>query len=168
MAIPAHHNIATEFERNLDTFDPDGTLRAVNVAASARTAAAAVIGWADLWDEHVGPFYTAEHVRTLLATGDRPVSRQAVAQRTNLLALTTGSGRVVYPAFQFRTSSIPEGLGTVLEILDEELVSRWTVASWLITPNADLEDDTPLELLEAGSAQAVTDAARRWAFSLAA
>jgi len=168
MATPAHHSIATEFERNLDTFDPDGILRAVNVAASARTAAAAVIGWADLWDEHIGPFYTAEHVRTLLATGDRPVSRQAVAQRANLLALTTGSGRVVYPAFQFRTSSIPEGFSTILKILNEELVSRWTVASWLVTPNAELESDSPLELLEAGSVQSVVDAARQWAISLAA
>lgn len=168
MATPAHHSIATEFERNLDTFDPDGTLKAVNIAASARTAAVAVIGWGEMWDEHIGPFYTAEHVRTLLAVGDRPISRQAVAQRTNLLALTTGSGRVVYPAFQFRTSSIPDGFGTVLEILDEELVSRWTVASWLVTPNMELEHDTPLELLEAGSVQPVVDAARQWAFSLAA
>ncbi len=168
MATPAHHSIATEFERNLDTFDPDGTLRAVNVAVSARTAAAAVIGWADLWDEHIGPFYTADHVRTLLAVGDRPVSRQAVAQRTNLLALTTGSGRVVYPAFQFRTSSIPEGLGTVLEILDEELVSRWTVASWLVTPNKEFDDEAPLELLEAGMVEPVVTAALRWASNLAA
>ena len=168
MATPAHHSIATEFERNLDTFDPDGTLRAVNVAVSARTAAAAVIGWADLWDEHIGPIYTADHVRTLLAVGDRPVSRQAVAQRTNLLALTTGSGRVVYPAFQFRTSSIPEGLGTVLEILDEELVSRWTVASWLVTPNKEFDDEAPLELLEAGMVEPVVTAALRWAYNLAA
>jgi hypothetical protein len=168
MATPAHHSIATEFERNLDTFDPDGTLRTVNVAVSARTAAAAVIGWADLWDEHIGPFYTADYVRTLLAVGDRPVSRQAVAQRTNLLALTTGSGRVVYPAFQFRTSSIPEGLGTVLEILDEELVSRWTVASWLVTPNKEFDDEAPLELLEAGMVEPVVTAALRWASNLAA
>ena len=91
-----------------------------------------------------------------------------MAQRTNLLALATGSGRVVYPAFQFRTSSIPDGLGTILEILDEELVSRWTVASWLVTPNAEFEHDTPLELLEAGAVGPVVEAARRWAFSLAA
>jgi len=168
MATPAHHSIATEFERNLDTFDPDGTLTAVNAAVSARTAAVAVIGWADLWDEHIGPFYTADYVRTLLAVGDHPISRQAVAQRRNLLALTTGSGRVVYPAFQFRTSKIPDGFGTILEILDEELVSRWTVASWLVTQNAYLETDTPLELLEAGLVEPVVNAAYRWASSLAA
>lgn len=168
MALADHRSIATEFERVLDAFDPEGTFTTTDTERLARSAAVAVIGWADVWDDHIGPFFTAEHVRTLLSVDGRPVSRQAVAQRTNLVVLTTGSGSVAYPAFQFRTGSVPDGLGSVLGALSEEIVSRWTVASWLVTPNAELNGDTPLDLLEAGTPQLAIDAARRWAVALRA
>lgn len=168
MTSATHHNIAAEFERALDAFDPDGSLMATDTGHLARTAAAAVIGWADAWNNHLGPFYTASHVRSLLSVDGRPISRQAVAQRANLVGLTTGSGRVVYPAFQFRTGSVPDNLGDILGILSEQIVSRWTVASWLVTPNAELNSDTPLDLLEAGTPQPAIEAAHRWALALGA
>jgi hypothetical protein len=58
------------------------------------------------------------------------VTKQVSKRR--LLALTTGSGRVVYPAFQF-TAQRGAGLPGVVAT-STTLVSPWTVASWLVSP----------------------------------
>jgi hypothetical protein len=100
--------------------------------------------------QHLGPMYDVEGVRRLLGRPGAPVSRQAVSKRRGLLALTTGSGRVVYPAFQFGGGSPLPQLAQVLAELPEELVSRWTV-----------------DVLAAGNVDAVVRAARAWAAALA-
>jgi hypothetical protein len=47
-------------------------------------------------------------------------------------------------------------------------VSRWTVASWLVTPNQDLHGERPVDALADGYRVAVERAARAWAAGLAA
>lgn len=118
-----------------------------------------------LWDDSVGPFYDSDGVRHLL--GD--ISKQAVSDRVHrhrLLALRTGSGRLVYPAFQFDHRSMVAGLAKVLAIVAPDDTEGWYVASWLTTPDANLGAVAPVEALRAGRAGDVEAAARDVAASL--
>ncbi len=168
--VPAHRMVLSAIARELRLRDPDGTQVGTvdDLEELGRQAADRLFDDVRRWHEHLGGCYDVEGVRRLLSHGDRPVSRQAVSKRRSLLALTTGSGRVVYPAFQFRGSAPIDGLGPVLAALPEALVSRWTVASWLVSPNRDLDDERPIDVLADGYAPAVVTAARRWAAALAA
>jgi len=152
--------------------DPDGTRLGVftDVDQAAALAADRVLDPSVLWMEHLGAFYDTDAVRSLLAREGDPVSRQAVHKRKGLLILTTGSGRVVYPVFQFRGRQLAPGLDRVLNELPEPLVSRWTVASWLVDPERDLGDERPIDVLfdedQAGQ-DAVVRVAHNWAGQLA-
>lgn len=156
--------------RELLLRDPDGSRmrRVSDPEAVARAAADYAVDTADTWTEHLGGFYDVDGVRTILSRGGKPVSKQAVSKRRGLLALTTGSGRVVYPSFQFDSGSTLPGLEAVLREVPEELVSRWTLASWLISAQAELDGEPPVRLLREGSVEPVVAAARGWADSLAA
>jgi hypothetical protein len=120
--------------------------------------------------KQLGAFYDAEGVRALLARAGAPVTRQAVSKRKSLLAVTTGSGRVVYPAFQFQGRTPISGLGKVLEVLPETLVSRWTVASWLTSPEVALDGERPIDVLAndgPAGRRRVAEVAARWSAQLA-
>jgi len=162
-----HAEVVSSFEQTLAVLDPDGT-RIIDGEETGRRAAESVMGSAELWQDHLGAFYDSEGVRHLLSRGGKPVTRQAVSKRKNLLALKTGSGRSVFPVFQFRAGTPVAGLGAVLDVLSEEIVSRWSVASWLKTPNAELGHEAPIELLAEGNSKPVIDAAQRWAAVLLA
>jgi hypothetical protein len=152
--------------------DPDGTRlgSSTDVDQAAVLAADRVLDPSLLWLEHLGAFYDTDAVRLLLAREGAPVSRQAVHKRKGLLTLTTGNGRVVYPAFQFRGRQLVHGLDRVLNELPEPLVSRWTLASWLVAPERDLGDERPIDVLfdeDQGGVDAVVRVARSWAAQLA-
>lgn len=172
-ARPAAHLALIEaFSAQLAQYDPTGALvsRSDDVTLMARQAAQHVLDSASTWVEHLGPFYDTEGVRTLLSREGTPISRQAVHKRRGLLSLTTGSGQVVYPAFQFDGQRPTPGMTAVLHSLPEDLVSRWTVASWLMSADAELEGERPIDVLQEQGPegeQAVLDAARRWAGQLA-
>jgi hypothetical protein len=165
-----HRRLVEGFADELVRRDPDGRQaeQITDLEEAARAAADRLLDTAALWDEHLGGFYDTEGVRHVLARGDDPISRQAVAKRRDLLALRTGSGRVVYPIFQFIDGRPVEGLGEVLKALPDHVVSRWTVASWLLTPQRDLDGARPIDALADGSPHVVVRAARRWASALAA
>lgn len=132
----------------------------------ARETAEKVMDTSKRWQEHLGTFYDVEGVRNLLSRDGRPLSRQAVSKRKNLLALTTGSKRVVYPSFQFRDHTVVNGLGELLAQLPEDLVSRWTLASWLVSKEKELGEILPIEALHQGNVEQVVSIARIWAQSL--
>lgn len=150
--------------------DPDGRLLTAvgDPAQLARLIAEQTVDTARAWSEHLGPVYDVEGVRRLLGRAGAPVSRQAVSKRRGLLALTTGSGRVVYPAFQFRGGAPVAGLAQILDTLPESLVSRWTLASWLAAPEPELDDERPVDVLAYGQVDVVVAAARSWATALVA
>lgn len=158
------------FAAELMLRDPHGAqlARVDDPRALARETAASAVGAASVWEKHLGAFYDAEGVRELLGRRGGPVTRQAVSKRKGLLALTTGSGRVVYPSFQFLDRSPVVGLDKVLAALPESLVSRWTVASWLASPQRELGGECPIDVLARGAVQPVAAAAHGWARSLAA
>ncbi len=173
-ALPsAHAALIKAFSEQLAQYDPTGVLvaRSDDVTSMARDAAQHVLDTASTWVEHLGAFYDTEGVRTLLGRQGAPISRQAVHKRRGLLALTTGSGQVVYPAFQFDGQHPVPGLASVLEVLPEGLASRWTLASWLVSPEVELDGARPVDVLRDQGPEgqlAVLGAARRWAAQLGA
>lgn len=163
--------LAASFIDELVKRDPGGErLKEVDVRQSAVMAAESILDPAVVWVRQLGAFYDTDGVRALLGRDSQPVSRQAVHKRKGLLALTTGNGRVVYPAFQFQGRKPTGGLDKVLTVLPENLVSRWTVASWLTSPEPDLDGDRPIDVLAndgpAGRAR-VIQTARSWSAQLA-
>lgn len=131
--------------------------------AGRRAALKAVAG--TMWTDAVGPFYDTDGVSALLGG----ISKQAVndrVRRHRLLALRTGSGRLVYPAAQFDGERVVDGLGDVLGVLAPDDTEAWMVASWLTTPDPDLGDRTPVAALRAGDVAPVVAAARQVAAAL--
>ncbi len=165
-APASHVEAALALLLELRGHDPAGALAG---GADARELAKAVSGRmlddATRWQEHLGPCFDVNGVREVLGAPGQPVSKQAVSQRRGLLALTTGSGRVVYPAFQFDGHGVVAGLAEVLELLPADLVSRWTVASWLVSDDTEV-GAAPISLLLAGRERPVLVAASDWAETL--
>lgn len=167
----SHVSLMTEMLSELTRRDPQGIAlgRADDLHQLAEQAADRIIDAAEVWVEHLGTFYDTHGVAELLSRDGEKISRQAVHKRKGLLALTTGNGNVVYPAFQFRGQQPAPGLGDVLSLLPEDLVSAWTVASWLRTPEIALDGQAPIDVLfESGpeGRTAVLNAARDWAAAL--
>ena len=170
---PAHSELIRAFSEQLAQYDPTGAIvaRSDDLTSMARDAAQRVIETSATWVEHLGSFHDSDGVARLLSRTGTPISRQAVHKRRGLLALATGSGQVVYPAFQFDGRRPVPGLAGVLDTLPEAVVSRWTVASWLVSAEADLDGARPIDVLRDQGPEgqaAIQSAARRWSAQLAA
>lgn len=107
------------------------------------------------WAEGIGAAYTRPQVATLMR-----ISSRAVAQR-DLLALRQRDGRIVYPVMQFEGDRPVQGLEDVVRILADVVATPWTIASWLMEPDA--EGARPIDLLHDGNDGAVLLTARRLA-----
>lgn len=164
---PSHRRLLSAIGAELARQDPSGsaTQHVDDIEAAARAAVDALVDTGAFWQEHIGPVYDAKTVAVILGTPDKPVSRQAVSKRP-LLALRTGNGRVYYPAFQFANGQPLLGLADLLTVIDEDLVSRWTLASWLVSPEDDLDGGSPIDALRAGDVERVLSVARAWASAL--
>lgn len=151
------------FESVLTELIGESKLQLDPAEAGRRAALKAVSG--AMWTDAVGPFYDTESVMALLGG----VSKQAVndrVRRHRLLALRTGSGRLVYPAAQFHDEHVVDGLGAVLDILVPDNTEAWMVASWLATPDPDLGNRAPFEALRDGDVDDVVRGARELAGAL--
>lgn len=166
----AHQDLLRAVALELEMRDPDGSRSALiaDYASVAREVVTHVVDAAAMWSAELGAFYDTTTVRRLLGGRDAPISRQAVFQRRGLLSLTTGSGKVVFPAFQFQDAAPAPGLDQVLAALPETLVSRWTLASWLVSAEPALGDERPIDVLKDGNVAAVLPVVRAWTGALAA
>lgn len=113
------------------------------------------------WAEQLGPAYSATQVAKLLE-----VTRQAVGQRRGLLRLEQRDGRTAYPVFQFDGAAVLPGIPQVIAELSPAVATPWTIASWLTSPNTELDDLSPHEALRRGERSRVVEAARRFAVAL--
>lgn len=98
--------------------------------------------------DRIGPFYSSRRVESLLG-----VSRQAVSERARnhrLLRVTTSDGVKVFPSFQFKTSGLRSNLVPLLKVLPGSGADPWTVAYWLTAPQANFNDRTAVEIVDAG------------------
>jgi len=92
------------------------------------------------------------------------VSRQAVDKKRRageLLALSWGSRRLHYPAWQLEPGILGEALKRVLAPLKGE--DPWLIYRFFTTPEAALADATPLEALRAARVDEVVAAAQAYA-----
>jgi hypothetical protein len=112
-----------------------------------------------------GPFYRTDQVVSLLG-----VTRQAVADRVrqgSLLAMRTEEGTWVYPVLQFERKRVLPQLAIVLRAFDRGS-DGWAVAAWLVSPNAALSGEKPIDCIRGGRdvdrvAELARLAGRRWA-----
>jgi hypothetical protein len=105
--------------------------------------------------EMAGGLYTLPQVASLLN-----VSEEAVEDRHKagvLIAVRSG-GKYGYPACQFTSDGIVEGLAVVLEAMP--LRVDWMRLEWLLVPDDALEGLSPLKALEEGRIDDVIDIAR--------
>lgn len=116
---------------------PDPATRAEQQQGAAAPTADGAEDPAAVWAEHLGGFYDAAAVAAMLERGGADITDPR-RPSPRLLALTTGTGQVVYPAFQFRDRQPAPGLDAVLAEVPADRISPWTVASWLCCPEADL------------------------------
>jgi len=72
-------------------------------------------------------------------------------ESNRVLRLTTKAGKTCYPGFQLdELGRVLPGLRVVLGVLASRARSPWTTASWLTSPQPELDGNTPVEFLEAG------------------
>ena len=149
--------------------DPDGERlsHVGDLSGLVRQSAEHLVDSSEVWVEHLGPVYDTDGGAEPLG-GDRPVSRQVVNKRRGLLALKTGSGRIVSPAFQFdETGAVADGVADIVKLFENGRISTWSVAFWLASPEPKLGGEKPIDALNRGGRQAVVSVARQWAGSLA-
>lgn len=110
------------------------------------------------WTAQVGPVYRQADVAALLGK-----SKQAISADPRLLKLVLRNGEVGYPVFQFDGRRQLSGIRDVIDTLATVVATPWTIASWLTSPSADLDGQTPVAALRAGRVDEVSDAADRFA-----
>lgn len=129
----------------------------------ARRMASAVPAPSPVNDE-IGPFYRTDQVVSLLG-----ITRQAVNERLGkrtMLGMQTRDGVWVYPVYQFEDRGILPRLPEVLRSFDRR-ADPWAVAAWLVSKDARLGGERPLDRVRAGGALdrvkfLARDASRRW------
>jgi hypothetical protein len=150
---------ALEFDRTLQEI---GAELAPEAGRRAALAAAADL----LWESHLGPLYDTKQVRQLME-----VSRQAINERVKrgtLLALPQENGDYLYPAFQFGRRGAPKkAIVEALTAFPRSPADRHTVASWFVSREPLLEQQTPVEWADrGGSVETLLTAAQRAAARL--
>lgn len=94
------------------------------------------------------------------------ITRQAVDAKRKakeIFALSWGSRRMLYPAWQLETAIFGRPLKRVLAALLEKEDDPWVVYRFFTTPEAALGDVTPLEALRRGRIDEVVSAAEVFA-----
>lgn len=92
------------------------------------------------------------------------ITRQAVAKARaegRLVGLPSGSGQYVYPSWQFNESGMLPGLREVRQALSGGN-DPWTFTAFMVSPNARLGNQTPLNVLRRGSLKDVIRAAEAY------
>ncbi len=159
---------ADAFEKTLDELRLQGQLSDLGDLRTLGRRAALLAVAGEIWRQHLGPLLDTEQTMSLLQVK----SRQAVsdlAHRGRLLMLGGAGDRKLYPAFQFAPNGRPwPDLPAILKIFADVVASPYTTASWLVSPNSSLDDETPIDGMRSGrTGDELLEAARRAASRLA-
>jgi hypothetical protein len=159
---------AKAFEETLEELSlPDDSPDLQDPAALGRRAA--LLAAADVvWGKVLAPLFDAEQAQAILKVG----SRQAVsdlAKRGRILALDGSGGRKLYPGFQFSSNGRPYAeVAQVLRIFSGVVETPYTIASWFVSPQDLLNEETPAAWMRARrEPELLLEAARRSADKLA-
>jgi hypothetical protein len=107
---------------------------------------------------HADGLMTSEEVAQMLG-----ITRQAVDKRRQskkLIAVPQGQRAFGYPACQFDSKGTLRGLEDMLNALNAE--DAWMQLTFLLSPNAELDDLSPLALLREGRSSIVSEVAARF------
>ena len=137
----AYHDKLEELEVDEGSIDTD--------PAELGRRVALLVATRGRWERQLGLLLSSTDFQR--ATG---LSRQALSQAVEanrVLRLTTKAGKTCYPAFQLDDSGrVLPGLRPVLSAFAGRVRSPWTTASWLTSPQPELDGATPVEVLRAG------------------
>ncbi len=158
------------FRTTLERLDlPEDRLADPEVQARLGRRAALLATSELTWDDHLGPLYEWADVAAVLGTVRTRQGINDLAKRRRLLSLPTKGGKLLYPAFQFCGPRTIAGLHEILVELDGSGASPWTQASWFVTPQDDLDGESPAAYLSRHPLdERVLNAVRRVAARLAA
>ena len=158
---------AQAFAQQLEQLEQRGELELREPERAGRRGAL-IVAAAGLWERHLGGLLDGEQARDLLGVKSRQAVHDLV-RRGRLLRVEDSAGRALYPANQFDKHGRPFALmGQLIETFRPTGVSRWTIASFLSSPQRELDGRTPQRWLLAGGEEGpVREAARRSAARLA-
>lgn len=158
---------AAAFEETLEELGLSDTELHLDDPAGIGRRAALLIAADALWDRHLGKMLDSRQVQELLGVQTRQAVHDLM-KRGRLLGLPLKARQWVYPSFQFSGSGRPYTvLPEVLRAFDGVASTPYTVASWLVSPNPLLDDQTPIDwLASGGDADRVRLAAQRRAASM--
>lgn len=91
----------------------------------------------------VGPFWTR-----LEATEELRCDADCLLHRDDVLRIGARLSEEVYPAFQFDHHQVRKDVADVVELLLQNDVTGAVISDWLVHPNPDLGDSTPLNWLD--------------------
>lgn len=155
------------FAQQLEQLERRGELELREPERAGRRGAL-IVAAASVWARHLGGLLDGEQTRDLLGVKSRQAVHDLV-RRGRLLRVEDSAGRSLYPANQFDEHGRPFALvGELIETFRPAGVSPWTIASFLGSPQRELDGQTPQRwLLAGGEEQPVREAARRIAGRLA-
>lgn len=137
-------------------------------AAEVGRRAALLVGGATAWRDHLGGLLDLRQVMDLLGVTTRQAVYDLVA-RHRLLGLARQGGGMAFPAFQFSADS-GRPYDVVPSVLQEFAAAEadpYTVATWLVTAQEDLDGRSPESLLlDPAAAEQIRTAAKRAASRL--
>ena len=105
--------------------------------------------------EMAGGLYPLPQVASLLNVSEEAVEDQ---HKAGMLIAVRSKGKYGYPACQFTSDGIVEGLAVILEAIP--MRANWMRLEWLLVPDDALEGLSPLEVLKEGRIDDVIDVAR--------
>lgn len=101
------------------------------------------------WEHQLGLLLTSTDFQRITGLSRQALSQAVEANR--VLRLTTQAGKTCYPSFQLDTSGRPlTSLRAVLGVFVGRVRSPWTIASWLTSPQPELDGATPANALKVG------------------
>ena len=137
----AYHDTLHELEVDEGSIDTDpaelGRRVALLVASRGR------------WERQLGLLLSSTDFQRVTGLSRQALSLAVEANR--VLRLTTKGAKTCYPAFQLdEWGRVLPGLRAVLGIFADRVRSPWTTASWLTSPQPELDGATPVDVLKAG------------------
>lgn len=140
------------FSSDLEIDDPEELGRRAALLVASRA----------IWDRHLGSLLDGRQVQELLSVQTRQAVNDLMKRR-RLLGLPVKARRWAFPSFQFSGSGRPYAvLPDVLTAFDGVVETPYTVASWFVSPHAELDGQTPVAWLRSGrDPEAVRQAAQR-------
>ena len=102
-----------------------------------------------------GPPLSPLEASALLGTDEQEVER--TRQKHQIVGVPDGTGSFAYPRWQFGADGPLPGLPELVIALRDD--DPWTLVTFVLAPNARLNDETPLSMLRRGDVEGVLRAA---------